>query len=95
MWTAAQLRSIVDTAPDQHRGLFQCAMLTGARLGELLGLQWKHVDFNDQKLEISQALWEGRLLPPKTAGSVRTIYFGHGLSMALIVQKQNSTHTAP
>jgi integrase len=95
VWTAAQLRSIVDTAPDQHRGLFQCAMLTGARLGELLGLQWKHVDFNDQKLEIRQALWEGRLLPPKTAGSVRTIYFGHGLSMALIVQKQNSMHTAP
>ena len=59
------LKSIVESALDQHRSLFQCAMLTGARLGELLGLQWKHVDFDDQKLEIRQALWEGQLLPPK------------------------------
>jgi integrase len=95
VWTPAQLKSIVESAPDQHRSLFQCAMLTGARLGELLGLQWKHVDFDDQKLEISQALWEGQLLPPKTAGSVRTIYFGPALSMALTIQKQKSMHTAP
>jgi integrase len=94
VWTPAQLKSIVDAAPDQHRSLFQCAMLTGARLGELLGLQWKHVDFDDQKLEIRQALWEGQLLPPKTAGSVRAIYFGPGLSLALTIQKQNSMYTA-
>jgi hypothetical protein len=47
------------------------------------------------KLEIIQALWEGRLLPPKTAGSVRAVYFGHGLSMALKVQRHYSMYTAP
>ena len=95
VWTPVQLKSIIDSAPDQHRSLFQCAMLTGVRLGELLALQWKQVDFNDQKLEIRQALWEGQLVLPKTAGSVRTIYFGPGLSLALTIQKQNSDYTAP
>jgi integrase len=95
VWTPTQLKQIVDSAPEQHRSLFQSAILTGARLGELLGLQWKHVNFNDQKLEIKQALWEGQLLSPKTMGSVRTIYFGPGLSVALTVQKQNSMYTGP
>ena len=51
-------------------------MLTGARLGELLGLQWKHIDLEAQTLEIRQALWEGELVSPKTEGSARVIHFG-------------------
>jgi integrase len=61
------------SVPKTRRGLFQCAMLTGARLGELLGLQWKHIDFESQTLEIRQALWEGELVTPKTEGSARVI----------------------
>lgn len=57
-------------------------MLTGARLGELLGLQWKHIDFESQKLEIKQALWEGQLVQPKTEGSFRAIFFGPSLLAA-------------
>jgi integrase len=91
-WTPEQLRLIVDAVPKQHRGLFQCAMLTGARLGELLGLQWKHIDLQAQTLEIKQALWEGNLVSPKTEGSVRIIYFGPSLLGALTSQKQNSNH---
>jgi len=67
-------------------------MLTGARLGELLGLQWKNINFESQTLEIRQALWEGELVAPKTGGSVRVIYFGPSLLSALTAQKQNSSH---
>jgi len=65
---------IIDAASVQYRGLFQTAMLTRVRLGELLVFQWKHVDFDQQKLEIKQALWEGQIQIPKTVGSTRTIY---------------------
>jgi site-specific recombinase XerC len=51
---------------DRHRSFFQCAMLTGARLGELLGLQWKNINFDSQALEIRQALWEGEFVSPKS-----------------------------
>lgn len=50
IWSPQQLKLIVDSVQNRYRSLFQCAMLTGARLGELLGLQWKHVDFDSQKL---------------------------------------------
>jgi len=95
VWSPEQLKQIVDSVPKTHRSLFQCAMLTGARLGELLGLQWKHIDFETQTLEIRQALWEGELVAPKTVGSVRMIYFGPSLLAALTVQKQNSKHNGP
>jgi integrase len=94
VWTAEQLKLIVESAPDQYRSLFQCAMLTGVRLGELLGFQWKHINFQEQKLEIKHALWDGQLLAPKTAGSVRTICFGPGLTLALEVQRQKSMFTS-
>lgn len=95
VWTPQQLKLIVDSVPKINRSLFQCAMLTGARLGELLGLQWKNVDFETQKLEIKQALWEGQLVQPKTEGSVRVIYFGPSLLGALTSQRQNSNHNDP
>lgn len=95
VWNPEQLKLIVDSVPKTHRGLFQCAMLTGARLGELLGLQWTHIDLQSQTLEIRQSLWEGELVTPKTEGSVRMIYFGPSLLAALTAQKQNSTHAAP
>jgi integrase len=92
VWSPDQLRMIVDSVPQQYRSLFQCAMLTGARLGELLGLQWKHIDLEVQTLEIRQALWEGKLVSPKTEGSVRVNYLGPSLLSALVSQKQNSNH---
>ena len=95
VWSPEQLRLIVESVSEEYRSLFQCAMLTGARLGEILGLQWKHVNFGSQKLEIKQALWEGELVRPKTEGSIRPIYFGPSLLSALATQKQNSNHNSP
>jgi integrase len=92
VWSAEQLKRIVDSVPRTHRALFQCAMLTGARLGELLGIQWKNITLESQTLEIRQALWEGKLVAPKTEGSVRVIYFGPSLLAALMAQRQNSNH---
>jgi integrase len=84
VWSPEQLKQIVDSVPQVHRSLFQCAMLPGAQLGELLGLQWKHIDLDAQTLEIRQSLWEGELVAPKTEGSVRLIYFGPSLLAALM-----------
>jgi len=95
VWTPEQLKLIVESVSKTYRSLFLCAMLTGARLGELLGLQWKHIDFHGQTLEIRQALWEGELVSPKTEGSVRVIYFGQSLLSALTAQKQKSNHNEP
>lgn len=94
-WTASQVKSIVEAVPQAHRDLFVCAALTGAGLGELLGLEWKHLDLKNRTLRIEQSLWQKQLVTPKTMRSVRTIPFGHGLSQAFVEHQQNVTHLQP
>lgn len=95
VWTAEQVRAIIAAAPKAYRALFACAALTGARLGELLALQWKHINFEQGKLRIAQSLWHGRIVPPKTEGSVRTIVMGQVLPGILREHLGNSLHTRP
>jgi integrase len=92
VWTADQVRLIVDSVPHAYRALFVCAALTGARLGELLGLQWKHVDLNTRTMRIEQSLWQRQLVSPKTSGSVRTVPFGDGLAQPLLEHQQNTVN---
>lgn len=94
VWSPAQIQSIIESAPPSHRAFLCCAALTGARLGELLGLQWKHIDLPNRKLRIEQSLWHGNLVPPKTGGSIRTIYFGNTLAEALTVLRGAKDHHA-
>jgi integrase len=49
-------------------------LCTGARISELLGLQWEDIDWSENKLSISRQLSrDGKLTRTKTPGSVRTI----------------------
>jgi len=93
IWTADQVRLILAAVPARYRALFATAALTGARLGELLGLQWKHVDPKQRKLRIEQSLWQDQLLPPKTAGSVRSIHFGDGLASVFAEHSRTACRT--
>ncbi len=52
---------------------------TGARSGEMAGLQWKHVNFKEKTIRIEQLLeygsgdTQGKLKSPKTKAGIRTI----------------------
>ncbi len=48
-----------------------------------------------EELEIRQSLWSGRLVPPKTQGSFRNIYFGEHLRLVLMEHRQRSLHSSP
>jgi integrase len=95
IWSPEQVRAILQAASVEHRAFFCCAGLTGPRLGELLGLQWKHIDLGGRKLRIEQSLWQGQLVAPKTQGSIRTIYFGETLANALADHYERSSHKEP
>lgn len=82
-WSAEHLRQIIEAVPPEHDGLFVCAALTGLRLGELLGLQWKHIDLEARVLHVKQSLWHGKLVPPKTKTSVRSLPIGKVLASRL------------
>ena len=63
--------------PDRLGALYVLAVYLGLRRGELLGLQWEHVDLDQETLQVVQTLQrvDGRLqlLPPKTRTSRRTV----------------------
>jgi integrase len=51
--------------------LFLCALRTGMRLGELLGLQWGDVDFHGRFIEVRRNLVAARLTTPKNGKNRR------------------------
>jgi integrase len=95
IWSPAQLLNILSAAPTGLRAFFDCVALTGTRLGEVLGLNWKHVDLEGRILRIEQSLWRGQLVSPKTAASTRDILLGSTLSETLRIHRENSSHRGP
>lgn len=52
---AAELFAALDNAETKYRALVNLAIDTGARRGELVGLEWRHVDFEKNTITIEQS----------------------------------------
>jgi integrase len=57
----------------QQKNFIQLAFFTGMRSGELLGLRWEDINFVSNTISIKRAILEGKVTPPKTPASIRTI----------------------
>jgi integrase len=57
----------------KYKMLFTLAIFTGAREGELLGLKWSDIDWENRQLCIRRTFNKGRFFPPKTKASRRKI----------------------
>jgi integrase len=74
----AQVRAIVDAAPERLRALVILAAVTGLRSGELLGLTVDRVDFLRREVRVEQQLvyvpgQPPYIGPPKTPESLRVV----------------------
>ena len=78
-----------------HRPLFTCLALTGLRAGELLALQWKHIDLERGELRVEQSLWNGQVVTPKTRTSSGSIWFDAVLTQVFREHRASSRHTGP
>lgn len=78
---------VVKEIPEQMRLLFNLAIYTGLRRGELLALQWSDIDFKEDMLRVSRAatIIDGKqtVKVPKTKTSVRTVSIPHSLTIRL------------
>jgi integrase len=95
VWTAEQVRKIVDEVVAEYRPLFTLLALTAVRIGEALALQWRHFDFEKQTLKIEQSFWYGQLVSPKTKGSNRLILFGDTLGRVMTEHMGASSRIGP
>lgn len=73
-----QARKLLAAAKsDRLSALYVLAVYLGLRRAELLGLQWRHVDLQDESLQVVHTLQrvggQLQLLPPKTRTSRRTV----------------------
>jgi integrase len=103
-WTVAQLKLFLDAA---HRERLYPALrlsaMTGMRRGEVLGLTWSAIDFEQRRLTINTAiqLLDSRIIevPPKTRASRRSVDLDRDTCAVLEAwhdqQHHNGGHATP
>jgi integrase len=75
--TIEQVQLLATTIPDRYRAAVVLLAGSGLRVGELLGLHVSDVDFLRRTVRVErQRLQDGRIAPPKTAKSTRTVPLG-------------------
>lgn len=88
VWTADEARRfLVSASTDRLSLLYELALETGWREGELLGLHWSDIEFSTRTLTCSRTLTElsGQFSfgSPKTSAGSREITLSEGLTSAL------------
>jgi integrase len=71
--TDDEVRRLLDAAPDGWALFFQVALWSGARRGELAGLDWSAISLARKEITIKEQLQSGKLVPLKTSASYRVI----------------------
>lgn len=91
----AELFQLLDAVPERQRPIFELAAETGARIGEVLGLQWGCVDLDSQSVRFMQQIdRKGNVVPPKTERSDRWIELTPQMTATLRALKVSSPRTA-
>lgn len=82
--TPEQIPQLLSVLREPVRTMFLLAILTGLRVGEILGLRWKDLDLDSGQLRVEQACYRGQVGSPKTQGSKRCLPLPLGLMEALV-----------
>lgn len=72
-FTYDEAQLIISHAPVSLKNLVAVAFYTGMRTGEVLGLKWSKVNFNDFTILIDNQITLGKEDSPKTFSSIRVI----------------------
>jgi len=68
-----ELRTLFAGLGRRERTLVLLDVPTGMRVGELLALQWKDIDFQKKQLEIRKSIWNQHVGPTKTEESEKSM----------------------
>jgi integrase len=85
-----QIRQLLPALPEPCRTLVLLAVGSGMRIGELLALRWKHVDFLRSVISIRESLYRGRFGGPKTRSSRRDVPMSEPVRQALLAHRARS-----
>ena len=98
-----EIAGLIKNSIEPYRTLFLVAIYTGLRSGEVLGLQWQDIDFDNNLIHVRRTLWSGRkdgpgmdgknwwcFTLPKSANSKRDVLMIAALRGALLELKKRS-----
>jgi integrase len=69
----ARVLALID---EPYRLIIEICIATGARISEVLGLKWKHVNLLAATIKIEQRVWHQEISRPKSEGSRRVLGIG-------------------
>jgi integrase len=82
--TPDEINSLLDAETDlEYRMLYQLAIASGAREGELFGLKWTDVDWINRQIHIRRTYNENEWYKPRSKTSIRNIDIGPSTMAAL------------
>lgn len=82
--TVEEIQRVADGIDPRYRAAVVMLAGSGLRIGELLGLEVRHVDFLRRTVMVEQQrLQDGRIAPPKTESSIRPVPLGQVVVDAL------------
>jgi integrase len=91
-----EINALLNAANPAYKPILATAIFTGLRQGELLGLRWADVDFDNGLVHVRRQLDRlGHYVEPKTPRSVRTVVLTPSLAKLLRGHKRTSPHTTP
>jgi integrase len=91
-----EIGRLLEAASPRFRTLLATAILSGLRQGELLGLHWRDVDFDNELIHVrTQLNRKRRDVPPKTQRAVRDVILMAALAEALRKHKTETGFDQP
>ena len=90
--TPEQVAALISSVPARHRTLVTVIAQTGLRISEALGLRWQDVDRNEGVLRVRQAVVSGKVGPPKTKRSRRSVPISDDLLRKLAAHRLSTQH---
>ncbi len=91
--TMEEYRKMLETLAGRDRLIFRLFVLCAFRPGELFALRWR--SFRGDSIRIEEAVYRGRLGPPKTKGSVALVTIPSSLAKDLKAWYKKSGNPAP
>jgi len=88
-----EINRLLNTEDDpMYHVLLKLAVFSGARQGELLGLRWCDVSFNDKQIRIERSFNHGAVYEPKNRTSRRKIDLGDDMMLILREYRKTNLH---
>ncbi len=81
--TPQQFWALSKELSEPYRTMVLLAVLSGMRCGEIFGLRWRYVDFEDAVVVVAETVYQGHSSQPKTRASNRKVFVGALVMQAL------------